>query len=109
MIANDCIQVQGRRLSGRELAELQVLIEEHPQWSRHGVAKELCQRWDWRTPAGRLKTFAARSLLLKLAQRHELRLPPVRAASRSSSHTREGSPGCTPPAPGSSTSQRSLE
>jgi hypothetical protein len=84
MIANDCIQVQGRRLSGRELAELQVLIDEHPQWSRHGVAKELCQRWDWRMPVGRLKTFAARSLLLKLAQRHELRLPPVRAAMRRS-------------------------
>jgi hypothetical protein len=84
MIANDCIQVQGRHLSGRELAELQVLIDEHPQWSRHGVAKELCQRWDWRTPAGRLKTFAARSLLLKLAQRQQLRLPPVRAAMRRS-------------------------
>jgi hypothetical protein len=82
MIANDCIRVQGRRLSGRELAELQVLLDEHPQWSRHGVAKELCQRWDWRTPAGRLKTFAARSLLVKLAQRHGLRLPPLRAAMR---------------------------
>ena len=82
MIANDCIRVQGRRLSGRELAELQVLIDEHPQWSRHGVAKELCQRWDWRTLAGRLKTFAARSLLSKLAQRHGLRLPPLRAAMR---------------------------
>jgi hypothetical protein len=84
MIANDCIRVQGRRLSGRELTELQVLIDEHPGWSRHGVAKELCQRWDWRTAGGRLKTFAARSLLLKLAQRHELRLPPVRAAMRRS-------------------------
>lgn len=66
----------------RELVELQVLIAEHPQWSRHGVAKALCQRWDWRTPAGRLKTFAARSLLLKLAQRQQLRLPPVREAMR---------------------------
>jgi GNAT superfamily N-acetyltransferase len=84
MIANDCIHVQGRCLSARELVELQVLIDEHPQWSRHGVAKALCQRWDWRTPAGRLKTFAARSLLLKLAQRQELRLPPVRETMRRS-------------------------
>ena len=67
MIANDCIHVQGRRLSARELVELQVLIDEHPQWSRHGVAKELCQRWDWRTPAGGLKTFAARSLLRQVS------------------------------------------
>ena len=69
-------------MSGSQVAEVQVLIDEHPQWSRHGVAKELCERWDWRTPAGRLKTFAARSLLLKLEQRHELRLPPVREAYR---------------------------
>ena len=84
MITNDGIRVQGRCLSRRELAELQVLIDEHSHWSRHGVAKALCQRWDWRTPAGRLKTFAARSLLLKLAQRQELRLPPVRQAMRRS-------------------------
>ena len=48
------------------------------------MAKELCARWGWRTPAGRLKTFAARSLLLKLAQKQELRLPPVRQAMRRS-------------------------
>ena len=84
MITNDCIRVQGRCLSRSELAELQVLIDEHPHWSRHGVAKDLCARWGWRTLAGRLKTFAARSLLLKLAQRQALRLPPVRQAMRRS-------------------------
>ena len=84
MITNDCIRVQGRCLSRSELAELQVLIDEHPHWSRHSVAKDLCARWDWRTPAGRLKTFAARSLLLKLEQRQALRLPPVRQAMRRS-------------------------
>src|SRR5688500_12764943 len=82
MIANDCLRVQGRSLCWSELVELQLLIDEHPQWSRHRVAKELCQRWDWRTPTGQLKTFAARSLLLKLGQRHELRLPAVREAYR---------------------------
>jgi hypothetical protein len=82
MIANDYLRVQGRSLTWIELVELQVLIDKHPHWSRHGVAKELCQRWDWRTAAGGLKTFAARSFLLKLEQRHGLRLPPVRAAYR---------------------------
>lgn len=46
------------------------------------MAKELCLRWDWRTPRGQLKTFAARSLLLTLAQRHDLRLPAVRLEQR---------------------------
>lgn len=84
MNTGNWIRVQGRNVSASERVELQVLIDEHPDWSRHGVAKELCVRWDWRTPMGRLKTFAARSLLLKLAQRYELRLPPVREAYRRS-------------------------
>lgn len=82
MLSNPFLRVQGRSLSAAELVELQHLIDEHPDWSRHRVAKELCQRWDWRTPLGQLKTFAARSLLLTLAQRYELRLPSVRAAFR---------------------------
>ena len=69
-------------MSGAELAGIQVLIDEHPEWSRHRVAKELCQQWKWRTPVGQLKTFAARSLLLKLAERHQLRLPPLRVECR---------------------------
>ena len=82
MLSNHLIRVQGRSLCAAELVELQNLIEEHSDWSRHRVAKELCERWDWRTPLGQLKTFAARSLLLKLAQGYELRLPPVREAFR---------------------------
>ena len=83
MIANNCWRVQGRWLSPSELLDLQILIDEHPHWSRFGVAKELCERWDWRTPRGLLKTFAARSLLHKLEQRHGLQLPPLREAQRS--------------------------
>ena len=82
MISNNCIHAQGRTLSTGELLAIQVLIEEHPDWSRHRLAKELCQRWEWRTPAGQLKTFAARSLLRKLAQRHQVELPSVRPECR---------------------------
>lgn len=82
MNIQDRIRVQGRRLSGAELSRIQQLIEAHPQWSRHRVARELCGWWEWRTALGRWKTFAARSLLLKLEQDYELRLPPVRTANR---------------------------
>ena len=82
MISNNLIRAQGRTLSVDELSAIQILIDVHPDWSRHRVAKELCQRWQWRTAFGQLKTFAARSLLLKLAQRHQLRLPPVRQECR---------------------------
>lgn len=82
MISNDTIRVQGRRLTIGEVCELQRLIDGHPQWSRHRLARDLCQQWGWQTPTGQLKTFAARSLLLKLAERVDLRLPPVRWAYR---------------------------
>lgn len=82
----DCektIHVQGRCLAKAELLELQSRIDaHHPEWSRHRIARDLCERWEWRTSLGRLKTFAARSLLLTLAARHGLRLPPVRVALR---------------------------
>lgn len=80
--SDNIIRVQGRRLAAAELVELQNRIGAHPGWSRHGIARDLCQRWEWRTPLGRLKTFAARSLLLTLEARHGLRLPPVRVAFR---------------------------
>lgn len=82
MFCDKMIRVQGRRLSAAELLDLQHRVDAHPEWSRHRVAKDLCERWEWRTALGRLKTFAARSLLLKLEARHALRLPPVRTAFR---------------------------
>jgi Domain of unknown function (DUF4338) len=84
MFTHPSIRVQGRSFCAQELNDLQKLIDEHPDWSRHRVAKELCARWVWRTPLGQLKTFAARSMLLKLEQSYELRLPPVREACRRS-------------------------
>ena len=40
------------------------------------------EAWDWRDGAGRLKDFAARSFLLKLEARGEIRLPPLRERLR---------------------------
>ena len=76
------LRVQGRLVPPAELLALQQRIAAHPEWSRHRVAKDLCERWEWRTALGRLKTFAARSLLLKLSAGHGLRLPAVRTAYR---------------------------
>jgi hypothetical protein len=76
------IELQGRRISATELAWLQGWIEGHRQWSRKRLARELCQRWQWVDGRGRLKDFAARSLLLKLEARGEVRLPPLRLYNR---------------------------
>ncbi|HXJ57725.1 MAG TPA: Druantia anti-phage system protein DruA [Verrucomicrobiae bacterium] len=76
------IELQGRRISGVEMRWLCGWIEEHPQWSRKRLARELCQRWQWMDGQGRLKDFAARSLLIKLERRGVVKLPPLRLYNR---------------------------
>jgi hypothetical protein len=76
------IELQGRRISATEMAWLTGWIEGHPQWSRKRLARELCQRWQWVDGQGRLKDFAARSLLLKLEARGVVKLPPLQLYNR---------------------------
>src|SRR3954452_3940468 len=82
METTQVVRCQGRSLSSAELQSLQELIDRHPDWSRQRVYVELCGRWDWCTPQGVLKTYAARELLLKLEERVGLRLPPVQVQMR---------------------------
>jgi hypothetical protein len=82
MTSEAVIHAQGRVLTLAELFAVQKLIDEHPDWSRNRIGAELCQNWEWRTWDGQLKTFAARSLLLTLQRRYELRLPPIREHCR---------------------------
>jgi hypothetical protein len=72
------IKLQGRRISVTEMAWLRGWIQGHRRWSRKRLARELCQRWQWVDGRGRLKDFAARSLLLKLQGRGLVKLPPLR-------------------------------
>src|SRR5258707_6930236 len=74
--------VQGRCLGPEDLSWLARWIEDHSQWSRKRLARELCEHWAWRDERGRLKDFAARSLLLKLEAQGHLRLPPLQLQKR---------------------------
>jgi len=69
---------QGRVVQPADIEWLQSWIVEHPSWSRYRLACELCKLWDWSTPTGQLKDFAARSFLLKLMAPGLITLPPVR-------------------------------
>lgn len=73
----DIIVCQGRALTPAQREELRGWIAAHLDWSRKRLAREPCRRWDWRNERGRLKDFAARSLLLKLAARGRVALPPL--------------------------------
>lgn len=72
--------VQGRKISSVEIAEIQALIENNPLWSRWRLARVVAQRWEWYAASGELKDMAARTLLLKLADRRLITLPERRQA-----------------------------
>ena len=74
MIAENIIQ--GRSIGSAEIGLVRRLLSEHPDWHRTRLSRELCEVWDWRNEAGRIKDMAARTLLLKLEQRGLIVLPP---------------------------------
>jgi hypothetical protein len=74
----ESLTIQGRRLSPLDLQSLRQWVGENPHWSRWRLSRELATRWDWRNEAGRLKDMAARTFLVKLAQRGLIELPPRR-------------------------------
>lgn len=88
----EAIRVQGRTLSGDDLAAVRALVAAHPDWHRTSLSRHLCELWNWRNAAGRLKDMAARTLLLKLQVRGLIQLPPPR--------TRTGRPRAQAPPPG---------
>jgi hypothetical protein len=73
--------MQGRRIEPAQFLEVRDLVAAHPQWSRYRLSRELCVLWDWRTPTGQWKDMAARTLMLKLAERGWITLPQRRAPS----------------------------
>jgi len=73
--AEQTILVQGRALRPSDLAQISQLVVAHPDWSRWRLSRELAAEWNWHNPAGQLKDMAARSLLVKLAQRGWIPLP----------------------------------
>lgn len=75
MAAMQPVTVQGRRLDGASLAEIQSLIDANPSWSRRHIADELVSRWDWRNGAGRLKDMSCRLMLARLDEKGLVRLP----------------------------------
>jgi len=74
--------IQGRSLGPEEITWLSEWIQEHRQWSRKRLARQLCEAWQWRDDRGRLKDFAARSLLLKLEAQGCIQLPPLQVHQR---------------------------
>ena len=73
--------MQGRRVGEAEVALIGHWLQAFPLWNRTRLSRQLCEHWNWRNQAGRLKDMACRSLLLKLEERGLIALPPRRTAS----------------------------
>jgi hypothetical protein len=76
---NDETIIQGRKIGPSELDHVRALLAGHPDWSRRRLSIHLALAWNWRNAAGQLKDMAARTLLLKLAQRGWIQLPARRS------------------------------
>jgi hypothetical protein len=79
-VTESCI-LQGRRIEPADVLQVRDLVACHPQWSRYRLSRELCVLWSWSTPTGQWKDMAARTLLLKLAERGWISLPERRHPS----------------------------
>jgi hypothetical protein len=89
---NRQLVIQGRNLRPEDVAWVRAWLQAHPDSHRTRLSRELCLAWDWRNGAGRLKDMAARSLLLKLEARGQIRLPPRRSASVNGLRNRQVAP-----------------
>ena len=78
---NGPLVIQGRTVRPEDLTLIRAWLQAHPDSHRTRLSRDLCVAWNWRNAAGRLKDMAARSLLLKLAARGHIQLPPRRTPS----------------------------
>jgi hypothetical protein len=67
--------IQGRVIAAEDLALIRSLIQDHPDWNRTRISRELCRLWQWTDAVGRVKDMACRTLLLKLHRRGRIVLP----------------------------------
>ena len=68
--------IQGRLIGPENVAMIRDWLAAHPGSNRTRLSRHLCEAWNWRNQAGRLKDMACRSLLLKLQARGQIELPP---------------------------------
>lgn len=91
--------MQGRPFGASDSALIRGLLEEHPDWHRTRLSRELCARWNWRNAQGHLKDMAARTLLLKLERAGHIRLPARRGCSPNGRRNRNLRPVAPPSQP----------
>ena len=68
--------LQGRNITTADIDCVRRLIEENPSFTRRRLSQEICRLWNWKNAQGQIKDMACRTLLLKLARKNLVVLPP---------------------------------
>jgi hypothetical protein len=71
-----------RVISDEDVVFIRKLIAEHPDSSRWGLSKKLCEAWHWVQANGALRDMVCRGLMLMLHREGLIELPPVRRTTR---------------------------
>lgn len=72
----------GRRLTRRQIADIQQVVRTFPKLSRNELGQTICEHLRWQTPAGRNRIQQALRLLEELERLGILTLPPKRHSGR---------------------------
>ena len=71
-----------REISEDDLAFMRQLIADHPELSRRGLSKQLCEAWNWVQANGALRATVCRGMMLMLHRAGRIELPPGRQITR---------------------------
>jgi len=69
------ITIRNRTITDADLPFIQNVINEYWDSGRTHISRELCQRWNWVQPNGRLKDMACREILVTLERFGHIKLP----------------------------------
>ena len=72
------VRFRGEELGEERIREVKLLRRQYRGATRRELARQLCQRWDWRQPNGGLSLRACRDLLCLLEERGLIELPAPR-------------------------------
>lgn len=70
------LRYRNRAIGAADIAFIRDLIQANPGLGRTPLSRLICEQWNWRSPAGALKEYACRDLLLRLEEWGHLKLPP---------------------------------
>ena len=74
------LRYRGRDVTEADAAFIRELVRSHPDQSRRGLSKLLCEAWGWVQANGAPRDMVCRSLMLELERAGQLTLPPQRAS-----------------------------